>query len=173
MRQPRPKRITVDAMLNLKERYRVDLLAPDEALIALDDKRTLRRVLRRLGIKWGIGELFASWQESLPEAGPKKRKKAAHGVATIDPWQLVFELAGSVGVDPRPFTVRELVYRSKGAGLQDWNQTSSLLAMIHNVNCSRGRKKKPDDMNPYAEKSNRRKVNLQFLRDLKEEFGNG
>ena len=47
---------------------------------------------------------------------------------------LLHELAGVVGCEPGPLTLRELLARYHGAARHAWGQTSSLMAAIMNVN---------------------------------------
>jgi len=41
---------------------------------------------------------------------------------------------------------------SEGRGRLEWNQTSAVLAQIHNANCEKGQAIQPDDLNPYVAK---------------------
>ena len=67
----------------------------------------------------------------------------------------MYELAGIVGIDPGPLTLRQLLWMAEARMRQTWSHTSSVLAMIANVN--RDPKKKPSpfnpaDFNPYGRK---------------------
>lgn len=42
-------------------------------------------------------------------------------------------MAGVVGVDPGPFTLRELDLLAEGRSRAAWNHTSALLAMLFNI----------------------------------------
>lgn len=53
------------------------------------------------------------------------------------------------GVSPYDdFTPQELMWMAKAKAIQEWNHTSCLLALIHNVNSKR--KRKPEDFHPFA-----------------------
>ena len=66
-------------------------------------------------------------------------------------------MAGIVGIDPGPLTLRELVWMADGRVRQSWVHTSSVLAMIANVNRDpkKTRAFRPDDFNPFAARSAR------------------
>jgi hypothetical protein len=68
-------------------------------------------------------------------------------------------LAGYLGLDPRPWTFRELFIMGEGKRAEDWNHTSSLLAFLGN--CHRNPKKgKPfvmDQFHPYLSKKRQQK----------------
>ncbi len=60
-------------------------------------------------------------------------------------------------MDPAPFTLARLWQMAEGRMEQEWNKTSSLLSMIHNVNCSKKRDMRtPAMFNPYATKEQKR-----------------
>jgi len=63
---------------------------------------------------------------------------------------LVWELAGLVGLDPGPLTLRELVAMAEARLAHDWARGSMLMALL--ANCHRDPKKnrafKPEDFNP-------------------------
>ena len=65
-------------------------------------------------------------------------------------WRLCFELAGVLGIDPGPLTLRELVWMAEARTRHDWSQTSSLLALIANAHRDRKKAKpfKPSDFDP-------------------------
>jgi len=50
-------------------------------------------------------------------------------------WDDVDELAGVVGVDPGPLTLRRLLNMNTGRRRHDWQQTARILMKLHNVNC--------------------------------------
>jgi hypothetical protein len=67
---------------------------------------------------------------------------------------LIYELAGIVGVDPGPLTLRELAIMAEARQRAAWNHTSVLLATLVNINRDpkKGRAAKPADFNPFAER---------------------
>src|SRR5690606_37726841 len=69
----------------------------------------------------------------------------------VDPWRLVHQLAGLVGVDPGPYTLRELVWLAEGRQTEQWNHTSAVLAMLANVHRDPKRRSyQPADFLPMA-----------------------
>lgn len=84
--------------------------------------------------------------------------------------KIAFQYAGILGVDPRPFTLRELALMVDGRGLFEWGQVSQILAMICNIY------RKPGTpavdalkLNPffnYEEKQRREKVQLNRQESL-------
>lgn len=63
-----------------------------------------------------------------------------------DTWRLIWQLAGIVGVDPRPLTLRELVWMSEARRREAWSHTASLLALTANVH--RNPQKRPRPFSP-------------------------
>ncbi len=64
----------------------------------------------------------------------------------------MWELAGAVGLDPRPCTLRQLLWAYQGRARFEWSHTSALWAPL--VNAIRDPKLKrepwqPDDVNPF------------------------
>ena len=67
---------------------------------------------------------------------------------------LVCEFAGILGVNPDPFTLRELVWMVEGRGKFEWSQTASLMALAVNLmrDPKKGKAASPADFNPFAPK---------------------
>lgn len=64
---------------------------------------------------------------------------------------MIWELAGAIGIDPRPFTARELVLMFEGRERAEHSRQSALMALIANANRGRGRRPfAPADFDPYA-----------------------
>ena len=61
----------------------------------------------------------------------------------------MYEVAGMLGVDPNPLTLRELLWMLKGRNKIQWQHTSELLAMIHNAHFTE--RITAQEINPYAE----------------------
>jgi len=62
-------------------------------------------------------------------------------------------MAGIVGVDPGPYTLREMLWMVRGRLRAEWAQTSTLCAVIYNSAPSFGSRKtmmKPNAFDPYA-----------------------
>lgn len=63
----------------------------------------------------------------------------------------MWQLAGILGIDPGPFTLRELIAMAEARSQQAWAHTSSILALIANLHRDpkRTRAYKPGDFNPH------------------------
>ena len=48
--------------------------------------------------------------------------------------ELILDLAGVIGFDPGPYTLRQLMRMSRSAQRERWNHTSNILSLIFNVN---------------------------------------
>ena len=82
---------------------------------------------------------------------------------------MIWQLAGIAGVNPGPLTLRELIWMAESNSRQRWAHTSTVLAMIANVN--RDPKKhgpfKPADFNPHVERAVKIKTSdLSILKDI-------
>jgi hypothetical protein len=66
---------------------------------------------------------------------------------------LIDELAGIVGVNPEPFTLRELCNMAQGRNRAEWSRTAYIAATIINSNPFRKstRPVQPCELNPYAQ----------------------
>ncbi len=84
------------------------------------------------------------------------------------------ELAGFVGIDPRPFTLRELAQMAKGRAVGSWDHTSHILWMIANVNRDPKRRAHPiEDFHPFKKRKKRRGMSPERLRGMKSFFSKG
>ena len=59
-------------------------------------------------------------------------------------------MAGIIGLNPGPFTLRELVWMADGHQTEAWNHTAALLAMLANTHRDpkKTRAFKPSDFHP-------------------------
>jgi len=57
-------------------------------------------------------------------------------------------MSGVVGVDPSPFTLRELSLMFESKLTDEWNRTASLMTLISNALAGKGRKFKISDFHP-------------------------
>ena len=79
-------------------------------------------------------------------------------------------MAGIVGVDPLPLTLRELVWMAEARRRDQWSHTATLLAMTANVN--RNPKKRatpysPLDFHPLVERrTDKPKVGVGVLKTV-------
>lgn len=65
---------------------------------------------------------------------------------------MIWTLAGVLGVEPWRLTLRQMLVMHKAKAQFLWNQTASIVAMIHNVNARRSDQKPPDFFNPFGRK---------------------
>ena len=64
---------------------------------------------------------------------------------------MIYRLAGVVGVDPGPFTWRELAWMAEGRERVEWRQTALLAAVTNNTQAARpGDVRQPSDYDPFA-----------------------
>jgi hypothetical protein len=84
--------------------------------------------------------------------------------------QFVDELAGIVGIDPGPFTLRQLVVMAEAKSRQAWNHTSAILAMLANVHrdAKKTRALRPADFHPHRrhDKPTITKVGINVLKQV-------
>jgi hypothetical protein len=82
----------------------------------------------------------------------------------------VDELAGVIGVDPGPFTLRQLIVMAEAKSRQAWNHTSAILAMLANVHrdAKKTRAYRPADFHPHRrmEKPTITKVGISVLKQV-------
>ncbi len=85
-------------------------------------------------------------------------------------------MAGAVGVDPRPLTVRELLWMAEGHGRDAWGRLSVLCALVGNAHRDpkRGRALRPSDFDPFWQKGREPgeviEVNRETIGRLREAF---
>lgn len=60
-----------------------------------------------------------------------------------------------IPVDPRPFTLRELLWMAEGSQKAAWSRTSAMMAMHANINRDpkKSRPFKPSDFDPFREET--------------------
>ncbi len=88
------------------------------------------------------------------ELGRQARRRSRTQARCADIERLIVRLAGIVGVDPGPLTLRQLVLMAEAKRQHDWNVASTIMALMAEMNRDRKRRRKPfkpDDFNPYAE----------------------
>lgn len=62
---------------------------------------------------------------------------------------MIWEIAGVVGVNPLPFTLRELMWMARSREENVWTKVSHLMASALNANPFLKEHYKPSDLNPY------------------------
>ena len=53
--------------------------------------------------------------------------------AKVTNYQSCYELAGIIGVDPRQFTLRKLVWMSQAYERSEWNRAATIVVKLHNT----------------------------------------
>lgn len=96
--------------------------------------------------------LAAEWLQFFPAPDPKREKPdQGPGLTPEEVDRLIWHLAGTVGVHPAPFTLRQLLAMAEGRNRAAWLHTSAVIAML--VNTHRDPKKTPvpsSKFDPYA-----------------------
>jgi hypothetical protein len=89
-------------------------------------------------------------------------------------------MAGCIGVDPGPLSLRELLWMFEGACREHWGHTSNLMALIANANRDpkKGKPFKATDFNLYHDKRKAAiiadtKENIEFMRQMFTGMANG
>jgi hypothetical protein len=62
---------------------------------------------------------------------------------------LVATCAATLGIDPAPFTLRELYAMYIERGIYDWRQTAAIVTMIYMAAPAKKKKMDPESINPY------------------------
>lgn len=76
---------------------------------------------------------------------------------------MIYELAGNIGLNPGPYTMRELFWMNDGRNKSEWARTALIACLLANPNRDTKKHSKPftpDEFNPYAPK---RKESLQVV----------
>ncbi len=64
-------------------------------------------------------------KKPLPEGSPRSNR------------ELAYYAGGVVGVNPKPFTLRELSWMMNARDRKEWDRASMIIAKIHNANCAK------------------------------------
>ncbi|MCX6984908.1 MAG: hypothetical protein NT118_09200, partial [Lentisphaerae bacterium] len=103
-------------------------------------------------------------------------EKSGRSCTAADCLELVWNHAGVLGVDPGPFTLRELSLLAKSRKKESWHRISAVLAQNHNMNRTSNADpvRSPDDYNPYAEhKEETRIVDTKLAFSIMKEIWRG
>lgn len=111
---------------------------------------------------------FGSGQPTVERDGSDDRTDAEREgsgdqESDVDEYELIWRLAGLVGVDPLPFSFRELVRMAEGRQELEWDLSNNVMAQVVNqgnaicettvkINGGKAKPKKPVDftkINPY------------------------
>ena len=57
--------------------------------------------------------------------------------SSISNYRTCYELAGVIGVNPRPFTLRKLLWMAEAKERSEWNRAASLMVKIHNAHIAK------------------------------------
>ena len=69
---------------------------------------------------------------------------------------MIYQIAGAIGVDPGPLTIRELLEMTEGRSRSLWGHTSAVIATILNVNRPKGKAPiRPEAVNPWQNREPR------------------
>ena len=76
---------------------------------------------------------------------------------------MIYELAGAVGVNPDPLTLRELLWMAEGRSGAEWARFSALMALTANIHRDPKHSTAfaPGDFNPVT--LNKRKQNIILI----------
>lgn len=107
---------------------------------------------------------MTKYQQSLSEKSggrvgqdPGKRLSGGGNTGWIE--QIVWECCGNLGgIDPKPFTLRELMNMAETSLVENWDHTAFIGALIFNVNRDPKKTKaiNPMEFNPYRKKKNKK-----------------
>jgi hypothetical protein len=96
--------------------------------------RELMKALRGDVLAEGRKALIGEIHDFFPEPDESQEQPAEENASGPENcWQIIYEMAGACGVDPGPFTARELAWMTRGRERVEWNRLSHLLAKVNNV----------------------------------------
>jgi len=76
-------------------------------------------------------------------------------------------VAGYLGINPDPFTIRELWLMSEGKQREEWEHTAQIMMIIQNVNCTKRKDMKSADyFNPLIPKNKKQQVGKFVTKDF-------
>lgn len=89
-------------------------------------------------------------------------------------WTHLWQIAGSLPVDIRTLTLRQLVWMMEGRDKFVWNVASSMMSVIANCHRGKGRAFRPQDFNPTVTRRERLKNAILITDDnvdvMRDEF---
>ena len=126
------------------------VLEPQLVALGVDDVR-FGRSLRGV-VSFARSAFFATWAEFFPK--PRSKDESDDDASDderddekIDRDELVWELAGIVGVHPGRYTLRQLAIMSQSRQRESWNRTSSMMAQAKSIAIRK--LVKPSELNPF------------------------
>jgi len=66
-------------------------------------------------------------------------------------------MAGAIGIDPGPLSLRELTWMYVGTARMQWDHTANIVAAIINAHSRKGKGVDPNKLNPYRVQEFRRR----------------
>ena len=69
-----------------------------------------------------------SENDSNDASGSSQESRGSGLFGSAEGWELVFKVAGALGLDPMPYTLRELFWLYEGSDRQNWMHTASINA---------------------------------------------
>jgi len=80
-----------------------------------------------------LADFFRNPRQRKEEAGQRGNGSTDSGRGELL-WREIYRSAGIVGVDPGPYTLREILWMRDGREMTEWNRTAWVCALIANVN---------------------------------------
>ncbi len=72
---------------------------------------------------------------------------------------MIYETAGILGIDPGPFTLRELIWMLDGYRVETWHHTAAQMSLVANINRGKNaRGYSPLDFHPFVTRQQRKRV---------------
>ena len=106
---------------------------------------------------YGQGERRDAFDSGRQTSGDSPRKELPRGSRGGDSgrnlWNELYRIAGFLGVDPGPFSYRELSWMASGKLEQQWWHTAHLISLHVNMNRKKGsRVRKAEEFHPFMRK---------------------
>jgi hypothetical protein len=82
--------------------------------------------------------------------------------------ETIWALAGVIGIDPGPHTMRQLRIMAMARQRSDWNRTASMMSLFANANRDPAKSKVfvPADFHPFIERLPEPKVGIEALKAM-------
>ena len=101
------------------------------------------------------------------EPGQSDRKSDAEERAEY--WPTILRLAARIGIEPGPYTLRELMWMSDEINKDRWDRTSDLMTLLANIHSpKRARPYRRTDFHPYRANSPPPSISRAELHNLRD-----